>query len=221
MYRFALAGNPNCGKTTLFNSLTGSTAHVGNWPGVTVDKKEGVYKIRLYAVDMLGKTAIFEYNLTVSINDAPVFIDEPILPKFFLEGYKYTLPTIPAYDYSSGTQKNQISTTIAIKDGKDGGQVRDLPGTEAEFEADADGYATIIYKATGAKGSNTAEYKVKVLDAWHDINSYTLDMKKYFYGENIVVTDSADSVPSSWAFVSASLIFSSRRSFFPFFSTGT
>lgn len=44
MMRFALAGNPNCGKTTLFNSLTGSTAHVGNWPGVTVDKKEGVYK---------------------------------------------------------------------------------------------------------------------------------------------------------------------------------
>ena len=44
MKRFALAGNPNCGKTTLFNSLTGSTAHVGNWPGVTVEKKDGVYK---------------------------------------------------------------------------------------------------------------------------------------------------------------------------------
>ena len=44
MKRFALAGNPNCGKTTLFNSLTGSTAHVGNWPGVTVDKREGTYK---------------------------------------------------------------------------------------------------------------------------------------------------------------------------------
>ena len=40
----ALAGNPNSGKTTLFNSLTGSTAHVGNWPGVTVDKREGTYK---------------------------------------------------------------------------------------------------------------------------------------------------------------------------------
>lgn len=44
MKRFALAGNPNCGKTTLFNSLTGSTAHVGNWPGVTVEKKSGTYK---------------------------------------------------------------------------------------------------------------------------------------------------------------------------------
>jgi len=44
MLRFALAGNPNCGKTTLFNSLTGSTAHVGNWPGVTVEKREGVYR---------------------------------------------------------------------------------------------------------------------------------------------------------------------------------
>ncbi len=44
MLKFALAGNPNSGKTTLFNSLTGATAHVGNWPGVTVDKKEGTYK---------------------------------------------------------------------------------------------------------------------------------------------------------------------------------
>ena len=44
MKNFALAGNPNCGKTTLFNALTGSTAHVGNWPGVTVDKRDGIYK---------------------------------------------------------------------------------------------------------------------------------------------------------------------------------
>ena len=41
---FALIGNQNCGKTTLFNALTGSNAHVGNFPGVTVDKKEGVIK---------------------------------------------------------------------------------------------------------------------------------------------------------------------------------
>ena len=40
----ALAGNPNCGKTTMFNGLTGANQYVGNWPGVTVEKKEGRWR---------------------------------------------------------------------------------------------------------------------------------------------------------------------------------
>ena len=59
MLKFALAGNPNCGKTTLFNALTGSTAHVGNWPGVTVDKKEGVYKKGTEQVSILDLPGIY------------------------------------------------------------------------------------------------------------------------------------------------------------------
>lgn len=56
---FALAGNPNCGKTTLFNSLTGSTAHVGNWPGVTVDKKEGLYKKCAEPINVIDLPGIY------------------------------------------------------------------------------------------------------------------------------------------------------------------
>lgn len=65
MKTFALAGNPNCGKTTLFNALTGATAHVGNWPGVTVDKLEGVYKkgdTKANIVDLPGIYSLSPYT---------------------------------------------------------------------------------------------------------------------------------------------------------------
>ena len=64
MKRFALIGNPNAGKTTLFNTLTGSTAHVGNWPGVTVDKKVGIYKgeEEISIIDLPGIYSLSPYS---------------------------------------------------------------------------------------------------------------------------------------------------------------
>lgn len=62
MKTFALAGNPNCGKTTLFNALTGATAHVGNWPGVTVDKRDGVYKGNGYSVSIVDLPGIYSLS---------------------------------------------------------------------------------------------------------------------------------------------------------------
>lgn len=63
--RIALAGNPNCGKTTLFNSLTGSNQFVGNWPGVTVEKKEGKLKKRndVIITDLPGIYSLSPYTL--------------------------------------------------------------------------------------------------------------------------------------------------------------
>jgi len=63
--RIALAGNPNCGKTTLFNSLTGARQYVGNWPGVTVEKKEGKLKNRndVTITDLPGIYSLSPYTL--------------------------------------------------------------------------------------------------------------------------------------------------------------
>ena len=63
--KIALAGNPNCGKTTLFNSLTGSNQYVGNWPGVTVEKKEGRLKGQKDVViqDLPGIYSLSPYTL--------------------------------------------------------------------------------------------------------------------------------------------------------------
>ena len=59
-----LAGNPNCGKTTLFNELTGSNGYVGNWPGVTVEKKQATWRVdkNVTFVDLPGIYSLSPYS---------------------------------------------------------------------------------------------------------------------------------------------------------------
>lgn len=77
--RIALAGNPNCGKTTLFNALTGSNQYVGNWPGVTVEKKEGRLKKHEDVViqDLPGIYSLSPYTLEEVVSRNYLVKDKP------------------------------------------------------------------------------------------------------------------------------------------------
>ena len=77
--KIALAGNPNCGKTTLFNALTGSSQYVGNWPGVTVEKKEGKLKGHKEVViqDLPGIYSLSPYTLEEVVSRSYLVKEQP------------------------------------------------------------------------------------------------------------------------------------------------
>lgn len=75
----ALAGNPNCGKTTLFNELTGAKQHVGNWPGVTVEKKDGIYRKdkTVTILDLPGTYSLSPYSAEELVARDYIVKDKP------------------------------------------------------------------------------------------------------------------------------------------------
>lgn len=78
----AIAGNPNCGKTTLFNALTGSQQSVGNWPGVTVERIEGRYQegeTRVNVTDLPGIYSFSAYSIDESISRKHILMENPDL----------------------------------------------------------------------------------------------------------------------------------------------
>lgn len=78
-FTIALVGNPNCGKTTLFNALTGAKQHIGNWPGVTVERKSGSFCYQQKNIEVIDLPGVYALN-----NDTQA-IDEKIACDFILE----------------------------------------------------------------------------------------------------------------------------------------
>jgi len=125
---FALAGNPNSGKTTLFNSLTGGHQHVGNYPGVTVEKKEGycIYKGRkLKIVDIPGTYSLTAYSLEEKVardflvNEKPAavinIVDASNLERnlyLSLQFMEMGVPVILALNMMDVAQKRGINVKI-------------------------------------------------------------------------------------------------------------
>ncbi len=82
LYSIALVGNPNCGKTTLFNALTGSNQRVGNWPGVTVERKEGSYRHAQRTITVIDLPGVYSLDM----EDASTGLDEQVARDYLLSG---------------------------------------------------------------------------------------------------------------------------------------
>ncbi len=107
-YRIALVGNPNCGKTTLFNALTGARHHVGNWPGVTVEKKTGEYVhdgATIEVVDLPG---------TYSLDAGQVSLDERVAHDAIASGEADLIVNI--VDASNLERNLYLTTQLAAMD---------------------------------------------------------------------------------------------------------
>lgn len=77
-----LVGNPNCGKTTLFNALTGANQHVGNWPGVTVERKEGSYRHRDHQITFVDLPGVY----SLDVEESTTGLDELVARDYLLSG---------------------------------------------------------------------------------------------------------------------------------------
>jgi ferrous iron transport protein B len=100
--RIALAGNPNAGKTSIFNALTGSHQHVGNWPGKTVEKKEGHFRFDGYLIDVIDLPGT--YSLTA-------FSPEEVIARDFINHEK---PSVVVTVVDAANLERNLYLTVQV-----------------------------------------------------------------------------------------------------------
>lgn len=103
-----LIGNPNCGKTTLFNALTGSHQQVGNWPGVTVERKVGRYTLGTHKVEVIDLPGLYSLDTT----DGSVSLDEQVARDYVLSGQANVIVNIID---ASNLERNLFLTTQLLE----------------------------------------------------------------------------------------------------------
>ncbi|MBR4123489.1 MAG: ferrous iron transporter B [Clostridia bacterium] len=200
--RIALAGNPNSGKTTMFNALTGSNEKVGNWAGVTVEKKEHSIKKSYYsdkeliAVDLPGAYSMSPFTAEESITSAYVktenpdviinIVDATNLSRslfFTTQLLELGIPVVVALNKADINYKKETVIDTALLSKKLGCPVVDTVSTNAN------GLKEVVKKAVEQYGKNqTAPYFQEEVDL-SDKDSVQLSDRKRFQFVNAIVEE--------------------------------
>ena len=185
--KIALAGNPNCGKTTLFNALTGSNQYVGNWPGVTVEKKEGKLKGHkdVTVVDLPGIYSLSPYTLEEVVSRNYLIDEKPQVILNIIDGtnlernlYLTTqltelgIPVLIAVNMMDIVRKNGDQINIKRLAEETGCKVVEISALKSEGIVEA---ANEAVKLAGTKkAAPKHSFDTKVERALEDIESIAL-----------------------------------------------
>ncbi len=185
--KIALAGNPNCGKTTLFNALTGSNQYVGNWPGVTVEKKEGRLKGNkdVTVVDLPGIYSLSPYTLEEVVSRNYLIDEKPEVILNIIDGtnlernlYLTTqlteigIPVLIAVNMMDVVRKNGDQINIKKLAEETGCEVVEISALKGEGIVEA---ANEAVKLAGTKkAAPKHSFDAKVERALDDITSIAL-----------------------------------------------
>ncbi len=147
--------------------------------------ESGVYTIQYKITDYAGQTDEISYEVDVSPLDEPLFIDEILLPEYFIAGYKQNLPALQAYDFKDGG--NVIQAKVFVKEGDN--PEREITGDFIPAVTGENYTLEIIYRAQGKFGTGQTVFRRECCSIYSDAGENYLDTKKLFATDGDISAD--------------------------------